>query len=79
MSLQKPRPRETFSAILALAALIVSAHVHRVGGHAHIELVAMRTSSGFFICWTSVRLSMASQVAGCAVSERKVLFSYLVL
>lgn len=68
VSLQKPRTAETFAAIVALAALIVGPHVHRIGGHADVQLVAVWTASGLFVCRTSVRLTVAGQVAGRAVT-----------
>lgn len=58
MSLKKPGPGETLAAILAFAALVVSAHVHGISGHAHVKFVTMGTSSCFLVRWTAMGLSV---------------------
>lgn len=68
MALEQPRPGEALAAVLTLAALVVGPHVHRVGRHANVELVAVRAPSGLLVSRTPVGLPVASQVAGSAVS-----------
>lgn len=43
VTLQQPWPREAFAAILALAALVMGAHVHRECRHRDVDLLAVRT------------------------------------
>jgi len=49
VSLQQPWPGEAFAAIVTLASLIVSSHVHAERRHADVDLVTMRAPPGFFI------------------------------
>lgn len=60
--LQQPRPGEALAAIVALAALIVGPHMHAEGGHADVDLVAVRAPSGLLIAQRPVRLSVSSQI-----------------
>ena len=46
VALQEPRPGEALSAVGALAALVVRAHVHGVGRHGHVHFVAVRALPG---------------------------------
>lgn len=59
MSLQQPRSRETFSAILTFTSLIMGSDMHGKSGHTDVNLVAMRTTSSLFVSWTSVCLAMS--------------------
>lgn len=68
MPLKQPRPRETLPAILALATLVVSSHVHGKGRHTNINLVAVRTPSGFLIRGAAMGLTVSGEIAGGAVS-----------
>lgn len=67
VSLKKPRSGETLSAVVALAALAVSAHVHGERRHGHVHFVAVWTPPRLLVGQRAVRLSVPGQVAGRAV------------
>ena len=67
MTLQQPRSAEALAAVLALAALVVRAHVHAVSGHGNVHFVAMRALPGLLVADAAVRLAVTRQVARCAV------------
>lgn len=67
MTLQQPWSGEALAAVAALAALAVRAHVHAVGRHAHVHLVAVRTASRLLVGEGAVSLPVSRQVAGGAV------------
>ena len=54
--LEQPRPRESFSADVALVTEVVSHDVHLEGWGAHVELVAIRTGFGVLCGEHFVRL-----------------------
>lgn len=62
VTLEQPRPGEALAAIVALAALIVSPHVHTEGRHTDVDLVAVRASPGLLISQRSVRLPVPREV-----------------
>lgn len=62
VTLKKPGPGETLATILTFATLVVSAHVHGISGHAHVEFVTMGTSSCFFVRRTAMGLPVTCQV-----------------
>ena len=62
VSLQQPRPREALAAEVALAALVVGAHVHAVGGYADVHLVAVGTAAGLFVAERAVGLPVPRQI-----------------
>lgn len=68
VALEQPRTAELLAAVWALAALVVCAHVHAVGGHGDVHLVAVGTLAGLLVAHAAVRLSVASQVARGAVT-----------
>lgn len=70
--LQQPRPGEALAAVRALAALIVGAHVHRVGRHRDVHLVAVRAAARLLVHQRAVRLPVAGQVG-----RRRVLLAAL--
>jgi len=62
VTLQQPRPGEALAAIVALAALIVSPHMHAERRHADVDLVAVRAPPGLLVPQRPVRLSMPGEV-----------------
>jgi hypothetical protein len=67
VALEEPGSGEALAAEGTLAALVVRAHVHRVGGHGDVHLVAVRTPARLFVLQRPVRLAVSRQVAGRAV------------
>lgn len=67
MALQQPRSGEALAAVAALAALAVRPHVHAVGRHAHVDLVAVRTAPRLLVGERAVSLPVSCQVTGRAV------------
>lgn len=67
VSLQQPGSAEALPAVGALAALAVRPHVHAVGRHRHVHLVAVRTFARLLVGHTSVGLPVSRQVARGAV------------
>lgn len=67
VALKQPRSGETLPAILTLASLVVSPHVHGKCRHADVEFVAVWTSPCLFVRGTSMGLSVPREVTGSAV------------
>lgn len=67
VSLEQPRSREALAAVVALAALVVRAHVHGEGGHADVELVAVGAAARLFVRRAPVRLAVTREIARRAV------------
>lgn len=49
VTLQQPGAGETLATVLTLAALVVSAHVHREGGHGHVNLLTVGTVASLLV------------------------------
>lgn len=62
VSLEEPRPGEALAAEVALAALVVGAHVHAERGYADVDLVAVGTAAGLLVAERAVGLPVPRQV-----------------
>lgn len=68
VALQQPGPAEALAAIGAPASLSVRPHVHAVGRHRDVHLVAVGAAPRLLVGGAAVRLPVARQVAGGAVA-----------
>ncbi len=62
VTLQQPRPGKFLPAKRAFAPLVVCAHVHAVGRHGHVDLVAVWTLLGLLVVHGAVCLSVTREV-----------------
>ena len=58
VTLEQPRSTELLTTVPAFTALSMGPHVHTVGGHGDIHLLAVWTLSCFLVCGCSMGLSV---------------------
>ena len=67
VTLQEPGAAEPLPTVRTLASLVVRSHVHAVGGHGYVNLVAVGTLARLLVVHAAVSLSVPRQVARRAV------------